>query len=261
MNIKEMIYGTRKCESFILAKGQYRGHKYYVLSMGTYPTAYVSVEIDLREMKWEDIEQLFDKCPIHGGISYAHRGLPYEELDESVKDISFIGWNYSHICDYVGSAPSSLKSKAKKWTTAEIVDECINVIDKMVEPWYNDKPDTTEINSDYIISHNNPNIRYGWVCPRCGKVNSPDACSCNCSSGGVTVAAGSTISVPDDIKISLSGTITGGSAPEIHFDKATYADGGTVITDCKINPEDFSTTTNTDSIVTFSLNKIKRNNK
>ena len=104
-------------------------------------------------------------------------------------------------------------------------------------------------------------VRYGWICPRCGKVNSPDARSCDCSSEGVTVAAGSTISVPDDIKISLSGTITGGSAPEIHFDKATYADGGTVITDCKINPEDFSTTTNTDSIVTLSLNKIKRNSK
>ena len=50
MIIKEMIYGTRKCRPFILAEGQYRNHKYYVLSMETYPTAYVSVEIDLREM-------------------------------------------------------------------------------------------------------------------------------------------------------------------------------------------------------------------
>ena len=208
MIIKEMIYGTRKCRPFILAEGQYRNHKYYVLSMETYPTVYVSVEIDLREMKWEDVEQLFDQCPIHGGISYAHRGLPYEELDESVKDISFIGWDYSHICDYVGSISPSLKSKAKKWTTAEIVDECMNVIDKMVEPWYNDKPDSVKISNDYSILYNNPNITYGWICPLCGKVNSPNVNSCGCNLIGGTIKSNTTESIPADINVSLTGTIT-----------------------------------------------------
>lgn len=37
---------------------------------------------------------------------------------------------------------------------------------------------TTTIGSDTVTL--NPNMQYGWVCPKCGKVNAPWKDSCNC---------------------------------------------------------------------------------
>lgn len=182
MIIKEMKYTNKRHEPFILAKGQYKNHKYYVLSFGTYPTAYVSVEANVRDMAWEEIDKLYAECPIHCGISYAEKGLPHDELDESVKDVSFIGWDYGHIGDYVGDIDFSYKNTLKKWTTSEIVGECMKVIDKM-EPNYtikiNKEPAVLRLSNS--MTDFNFNIRYGWVCPLCGRVNSPDSSICPCN--------------------------------------------------------------------------------
>lgn len=67
-------------------------------------------------------------------------------------------------------------------------------------------------------------IRYGWICPRCGKVYSPDTRSCDCSGDKGTITTGSTISVPDNIKISLTGTIIGTSSYETQFNKVDSTD-------------------------------------
>lgn len=48
----------------------------------------------------------------------------------------FIGWDYAHHCDFAGyelALPTSLSSHGKKWTTQEIVNECKEVIDQLVE--------------------------------------------------------------------------------------------------------------------------------
>lgn len=51
-------------------------------------------------------------------------------------------------------------------------------------------------------------IRYGWICPRCGKVYSPNVNSCGCNSTGGTIKSNSTESMLTDINVSPTGTIT-----------------------------------------------------
>jgi hypothetical protein len=51
-------------------------------------------------------------------------------------------------------------------------------------------------------------VRYGWICPRCGKVNSPDVNSCGCNSTNNNIRCNGTESIPADINVSPTGTIT-----------------------------------------------------
>lgn len=45
--MKEMIYGERMGNPDVLYSGEYRGHKFAILNLGTHPTAYVEDKIGL----------------------------------------------------------------------------------------------------------------------------------------------------------------------------------------------------------------------
>lgn len=132
MEIKEMEYGKeRKIE--LLCKEKYKNYNYYVLNLGTHPTAYIEIpkEDKLYGKSYDEIYRIGCDIDVNGGLTYSDN-----ELMGISSDNWFIGWDYAHCGDYCGyeeTMPESIRTYGKKWTTKEIIEECKNVIDQIIE--------------------------------------------------------------------------------------------------------------------------------
>lgn len=129
IEVKEMVYQVKRLETpEILASGNVCGYQYYVVSMGMWPCAYVSIPK-------EDICFGQTDLPIdcHGGITYNRTYL----LDSAVKDGWVIGWDYGHCFDYNGYnmtfGDPSFPLQQKKYSTEEMINDCKDVIKQLVE--------------------------------------------------------------------------------------------------------------------------------
>ena len=125
--MKEMIYSAKRLNPpEMLADGEYKGLHFYVLNLGTHPCAYVDVtETDLNRKYYTDVD-----ISCHGGLTYSE-----EYLRTVDKKGWFIGWYYAHYGDFTGyelEMPIGIRMNGKRWTTAEIVEECKQVIDQLI---------------------------------------------------------------------------------------------------------------------------------
>ena len=126
MEMKEMIYSAKRLKlPEMLADGEYKGFHFYVLSLGTQPCSNVDdTETDLNGKDYSDID-----IECHCGLTYSR-----EYLNTVDKKGWFIGWDYAHCCDFAGyelEMPIGIRMNGKRWTTAEIVEECKQVIDQI----------------------------------------------------------------------------------------------------------------------------------
>ena len=118
--MKEMEYSIdRRIE--VLDTGYCLGLLYYIMNLGTHPTAYIRIPEGHKDYKkdYDDID-----LSVHGGLTYARN---YLWISENQKiDGWFVGWDYAHYGDYAGyeeKFPDELKTGGKKWTTEEILKE------------------------------------------------------------------------------------------------------------------------------------------
>ncbi len=132
MKIKQMEYGKER-RTELLCKDKYKNYNYYVLNLGTHPTAYIEIskEDKLYGKSYDEIYRMGCDIDVNGGLTYSDN-----ELIGIKSENWFIGWDYAHCNDYCGyeeDMPESIRTYGKKWTTEEIVEECKNAIDQIID--------------------------------------------------------------------------------------------------------------------------------
>lgn len=132
MEIIEMEYQKdRKIE--MLYYGKHKNYKYYILNLGTHPTAYIAIPKGnkLYEKDYDDIYDMGYDIHVHYGLTYSRH-----ELIGINSEDWFIGWDYSHFGDYCGYdeiMPENIRTYGKKWSTKEIINECKYAIDQIID--------------------------------------------------------------------------------------------------------------------------------
>lgn len=139
--LKEMIYQSdRKIE--LLFNDIYKNYHYYILNLGTHPTAYIEIpkKNKLFGMDYDEIYNMGYDIDVHGGFTYSSDHLNISK-NTTMQGSWFIGWDYAHAGDYAGyyeemesyGLCSFSKINNKKWTTEEIIEECKNAIDQIIK--------------------------------------------------------------------------------------------------------------------------------
>ena len=132
MKFKVMKYGKER-RTELLCKCKYKNYNYYVLNLGTHPPAYIEIpkENKLYRKSYDEIYKIGCDIDVHGGLTYSNN-----ELMGVKSENWFIGWDYAHCGDYCGYEefmPESIRTYGKKWTTEEIIEECKNAIDQIID--------------------------------------------------------------------------------------------------------------------------------
>lgn len=123
--IRDMVYQEDRIIE-LLFNDTFKGYNFYILNLGTHPTAYVEIPKGnvLYEKNYFDIG---DNIKVHGGLTYSSHVLLKNDKDK-MEFSWFIGWDYAHYGDYLGYDSFFNDEFSKKWTTKEIIKECENVI-------------------------------------------------------------------------------------------------------------------------------------
>lgn len=125
MKLREMEYIPERTIE-ILATSSINDYNYFVISYGTHPCCYVELpkRHKLYGLTYMDIEENYE-ISVHGGLTFSADSL-------LLRDNTWIlGWDYAHYGDYYCNSYNFGSDTDHRWTTVEMIQECIEVIKQL----------------------------------------------------------------------------------------------------------------------------------
>lgn len=127
--MKEMVYQQTRTLAELLDSGNIDGYEYRIISFGTHPCAYIA--LPKAHKYYNQYKKLYmnSVIKVHGNITYARGEL---QVEKAKQKNHWLGWDYAHYGDYVGSISNIISADInKKWTTAEILKEVQFVVKQL----------------------------------------------------------------------------------------------------------------------------------
>lgn len=108
-------------EASVLAMGEYKGFEFVAINMGgSHPCGYVNVESTKLE------------CEFYNDINVeCHGGITFSGTKSMMEHGWWIGWDYAHSGDFMPYYTAEEQKHCVKYTTAYVVQECVNVIEQI----------------------------------------------------------------------------------------------------------------------------------
>ena len=134
--MKEMVYKRERVMELLHTEVK-DGYRIAIMSYGMHPCAYVGIPSTHKYygLHYDDID-----IQCHWGLTFSEKSNPNMPwFTEDEKDLWWLGWDYGHCDDYApylddfGFDMTWNGMELKKWTTKEILSECYNVVEQLIE--------------------------------------------------------------------------------------------------------------------------------
>ena len=137
MTPKPMVYHrTHLSPCQVLCLNKYKKYDYFIVNMGTHPTAYVRIP-----KTHQFYQKNYDYCnPPHGfsggPFTFGDNASIFQnQLDTEIPNGYYLGWDYAHLGDWLGhwSDEDNIRMGHRKYTTSEIITDCQQIIEYLEE--------------------------------------------------------------------------------------------------------------------------------
>lgn len=134
--MKPMIYYPERLEPVeVLYLGKYKKYDFFVLNLGTHPTAYIRIP-KTHPFFGKSYEECSPNEPIIEPLTFSDSSAIFKDsLNQKVPDGWYLGIDFAHMGDWLGywSEEENIKWGNHKYTTAEIAWKCTEIIDYLIQ--------------------------------------------------------------------------------------------------------------------------------